>query len=55
VKYAKIFPLAQTLGFKLPSKWYRRIVGGLEIGCGALLAFAPNGEHRHHNAIILGY
>jgi hypothetical protein len=30
----QVFPFAKSLGYKLPSKWYRRGVGGLEIGCG---------------------
>ena len=33
-KYAKVFPLAQTLRVKVPSKWYRRAVGGTEIFSG---------------------
>jgi hypothetical protein len=33
-KYAKVFPLAQALKFKVPSKWYRRAVGGTEIFSG---------------------
>ena len=36
-KYAKVFPLAKLLDFKLPSKWYRRVVGGLEIVSGFLM------------------
>ena len=36
-KYAKVFPLAKLLDFKLPSKWYRRVVGGLEIMAGFLM------------------
>ena len=36
-KYAKVFPLAKLLDFKLPSKWYRRVVGGLEIVAGLLM------------------
>lgn len=36
-KYAKVFPLAKLLDFKLPSKWYRRVVGGLEIVAGFLM------------------
>ena len=36
-KYAKVFPLAKVLDFKLPSKWYRRVVGGLEIVAGFLM------------------
>lgn len=33
-KYAKVFPFAKSLGYKVPSKWYRRGVGAVEIGCG---------------------
>ena len=36
-KYAKVFPLAKLLDFKLPSKWYRRVVGGIEITSGVLM------------------
>ena len=36
-KYAKVFPLAKFLDFKLPSKWYRRVVGGMEIVAGFLM------------------
>jgi len=54
VKYAKVFPLAQTIGFKLPSKWYRRTIGCLEILCGLLMAVAPNANlKRGMNAILL--
>jgi len=54
VKYAKVFPLSQTLAFKIPSKWYRRSVGGLEIICGAMLAFFPNAQvKRATNAVLL--
>nr|CAG4639672.1 EOG090X0IKQ [Daphnia magna] len=42
VKYAKIIPLARWLDVKIPSKWYRRIVGGLEIVCGIALTFIPH-------------
>jgi hypothetical protein len=42
VKYAKVFPLAGTLDFKVPSKWYRRVVGALEIVCGLAMALIPN-------------
>merc|ERR1712179_802018 len=40
-KYAKVFPFAKTLGYKVPSKWYRRSVGGLEIVCGLVLLLVP--------------
>ena len=41
-KYAKVFPLAKLLDFKLPSKWYRRVVGGLEIVAGFLMVIICN-------------
>jgi hypothetical protein len=40
-KYAKVFPLAKTLDYKLSSKWYRRSVGGLEIVCGLVMMLVP--------------
>jgi hypothetical protein len=42
VKYAKVFPLSEALDFKVPSKWYRRTVGTLEIICGLAMAFIPS-------------
>lgn len=44
VKYAKVFPFAETLNFKIPSKWYRRTIGALEIICGVAMAFIPTCE-----------
>ena len=44
VKYAKVFPLSDTLDFKVPSKWYRRVVGSLEIICGLAMSLIPNGR-----------
>ena len=44
VKYAKIIPLARLLNVKIPSKWYRRVVGGLEILCGIALTFIPHSK-----------
>ncbi|VVC29068.1 DoxX family [Cinara cedri] len=41
VKYAKVFPLSNTVDFKVPAKWYRRAVGGTEILSGVCLAFVP--------------
>ena len=48
VKYAKVFPLSGTLDFKVPSKWYRRVVGSLEIICGLAMAIVPS--HKIKNA-----
>ena len=33
-KFAKVLPGAKSLGYKVPSKYYRRGVGVLEIICG---------------------
>lgn len=57
VKYAKVFPLSGILEFKVPSKWYRRIVGILEITCGLALAVVPSSRCkeliiRSHQAMI---
>ncbi|XP_052847962.1 novel acetylcholine receptor chaperone isoform X2 [Drosophila gunungcola] len=41
VKYAKVFPLTALFGVKVPSKWYRRTVGILEIVCGLAMALIP--------------
>lgn len=42
VKYAKVFPFAEMLDLKIPSKWYRRTVGSLEIICGLAMVLVPN-------------
>jgi hypothetical protein len=47
-----VFPLSETIGFKIPSKWYRRAVGALEISCGALLALIPNGEESNYFSMV---
>ncbi|KYQ59341.1 Transmembrane protein 35 [Trachymyrmex zeteki] len=57
VKYAKVFPLSGTLDFKVPSKWYRRVVGSLEIICGLAMAIIPSRRCKksttffHHNVL----
>ncbi|XP_030380141.1 transmembrane protein 35A [Scaptodrosophila lebanonensis] len=48
VKYAKVFPLTALFGLKIPSKWYRRTVGILEIVCGLAMALIP--YHKVKNA-----
>ena len=35
-KFAKVLPGAKLAGVKVPSKWYRRGVGTVEIVCGEL-------------------
>lgn len=52
VRYAKVFPLSETLDFKLPSKWYRRTVGALEILFGLALAIVPS--HKLKNTANIG-
>lgn len=42
VKYAKVFPIATIFDVKIPSKWYRRIVGVLEVVCGLAMALIPS-------------
>ncbi|XP_076382063.1 putative acetylcholine receptor chaperone isoform X2 [Megalopta genalis] len=54
VKYAKVFPLSGTLDFKVPSKWYRRVVGSLEIICGLAMAIVPSHKIKNaSNAVLL--
>ncbi len=54
-KYAKVFPLSKLLDFKLPSKWYRRVVGGLEILCGLILFMLPSRYGKNAaNILLLG-
>ncbi|XP_059612957.1 novel acetylcholine receptor chaperone [Phlebotomus argentipes] len=48
VKYAKVFPLASLFDLKIPSKWYRRVVGILEVICGLAMVFIP--FHKIKNA-----
>ncbi|CAO1312546.1 unnamed protein product [Diamesa hyperborea] len=54
VKYAKAFPLSSFFEFRVPSKWYRRSIGGLEIVCGAIMAGFPNHKVKNvANATLL--
>lgn len=46
VKYSKVFPLSDVLDLKIPSKWYRRIVGGLEVGSGIAMALIPHRKYK---------
>jgi len=52
-KYAKVFPFAKSLGYKVPSKWYRRSVGGVEIVCGLVLLLVPNRKLKKLANIVL--
>lgn len=52
VRYAKVFPFSETFDFKLPSKWYRRSVGSLEIIFGLALAIIPS--HKIKNFANVG-
>lgn len=52
VRYAKVFPFSEILDFKLPSKWYRRAVGALEIIFGLALAVIPS--HKLKNTANIG-
>jgi len=53
VRYSKVFPLCETLGFKVPSKWYRRAVGAIEVAAGILLAAVPSAHlKRLSNGVL---
>lgn len=34
--------MAAMLDIRIPSKWYRRIIGGIEMICGVLMAGVPH-------------
>lgn len=53
VHYAKVFPLAKTMGIKIPSKYLRIVVGWLEVLCGAVLIFIPGIVKQVANVILL--
>ncbi|KAK9688175.1 DoxX-like family [Popillia japonica] len=53
VKYAKVFPFAEMLDLKIPSKWYRRAVGSLEIICGLAMVIIPNHKVKNGANICL--
>ncbi|KAI4465249.1 spinal cord expression protein 4 [Holotrichia oblita] len=53
VKYAKVFPFAEMLDLKIPSKWYRRAVGSLEIICGLAMVIIPNHKIKNGANICL--
>lgn len=48
VKYAKVFPLTTLFDIKIASKWYRRVVGSLEMLSGLAMMVIPN--HKVKNA-----
>lgn len=49
MKYSKVFPLADLFDIKIPSKWYRRVVGGLEVGSGFAMATIPSRKYHQAN------
>ncbi|EEB20049.1 conserved hypothetical protein [Pediculus humanus corporis] len=53
VKYAKVFPLSEALDIKIPPKWYRRIVGSMEIICGLALSLVPSNKVKYGANVIL--
>merc|ERR1712122_38205 len=52
-KFTKVLPGAKTLGYKVPSKYYRRGVGVVEILCGIVLLVIPNRKIKKAANIIL--
>ena len=58
-KYAKAFPLARQLDFKVSSKWLRRGVGATEILAGVVLLAVPHrmtkvGRLNSRKSILVG-
>lgn len=53
MRYAKVFPLSETFDFKLPSKWYRRGVGGLEILFGLAMALIPSRKYFLKSLLLI--
>lgn len=47
VKYAKVFPLTTLFDIKIASKWYRRVVGSLEMLSGLAMMVIPNREFEN--------
>ena len=41
VRMAKVFPLADTLDFKVDADVYRMVIGLTELVCGIMLAMIP--------------
>merc|ERR1712029_29256 len=52
-KYAKVLPLSKILDYKVPSKWYRRAFGGLEILCGSIMMIVPSRGAKNFANIVL--
>jgi len=44
---AKVFPLADTLDFKVDPNVYRMTVGVVELVCGIMLAMIPGSSWSH--------
>jgi len=38
---AKVFPLADVLGFRVDPDVYRTVIGAMEVVCGTVLALFP--------------
>lgn len=47
VHFAKVFPLASWLGFKVSPKYYRLVVGYSELIGGFVLLFVPSSRLKH--------
>lgn len=53
VQYAKVFPTARTLGFKVSPKQYRETIGWIEIVTGLILAICPGVLKQVANIVLL--
>ena len=48
-----VLPLSKILDYKVPSKWYRRAFGGLEILCGSIMMIVPSRGAKNFANIVL--
>lgn len=53
VRYSKVFPLSQTLNFKVSPKLFRKTVGWLEVISGFTLMFIPGCLKQLANIVLL--
>lgn len=53
VQFSKAFPAAKYTGFKPKPTFYRKVIGWLEIFCGAVLVLIPGPLKQAANLILL--
>ncbi|XP_013400408.1 transmembrane protein 35A isoform X1 [Lingula anatina] len=53
IRDAKVFPLSTLTGWKPNAHMYRKVVGGLEVVCGIMLAILPGPVKQISNVVLL--